>query len=235
MNWSGLLRSRRLNALTLVAFAVAILVVVAAPGRFSRGGDSVKTWKITWTNLTSTQPMTPPILVTHKEHLQIWKLGELATAQVAFLAMDPNPGPLANALAGNRDVADVEIGPGPTAPGGTFSQTVTTSGGADRLDFLTMLAKTNDTFSGVSGFHLDGNGTQTVDVYSYDAGTELNNWDPASVPGLGGKFSIKNTAGGPVETGEPIHRTTDADLAGAGPLAWDNTQPVLKLTITRVS
>jgi hypothetical protein len=214
------------------------LLVVAAPGTFTRGSDSVKTWTVTWKNLTANQPLTPPILITHTNSLSIWQVGQLASAQVAFLAMDPNPGPLANALAGRPDVADVELGSGKTLPGGTGSVTVKTSGSADRLDLLTMLAKTNDTFTGLSNYHITGDAT--IDVYAYDAGTERNNWSFSYVPGLGGEFKLDSTT----ETGEPIHRTTDADLAGARTadtpsgavdVSWPNTQPVATITITRTS
>jgi hypothetical protein len=251
MNWSRLVRSRKFNALTLVAFAVALLLVVALPGKIGRSSDDVRTWKVTWTNLTpqvptnpagSSQPLTPPILITHKNSLSIWGVGQIANTGVAYLAMDPNAVPLRNMLSGNPDVYQATIfagngdpgnGPGPTPSGASKHWTIQSSGGYDRLDFLTMLANTNDTFTGLSSVLL--NGDQTIDVYAYDAGTEANNWLAEYIPGpcCGHPWTFNGSAG-VSESGELIRLSPGFQSVAGGissSFSWPNDQPVARITI----
>jgi hypothetical protein len=246
MNWSRLVRSRKFNALSLIAFAVALLLVVALPGKIGRSSDDVRTWKVTWTNLTpvvagnpanSSQPETPPILITHKNSLSIWGVGQIANTGVAYLAMDPNPTPLKDMLASNPDVYQSVIGPGPTPSGQSRFMVIQSSGGADRLDFLSMLANTNDTFTGLSNVLL---ANQTIDVYAYDAGTETNNWDANYIPGpccnhpwaFNGPLGVS-------ESGDLIARSpgfqpiTGSAFPGSS-FAWDNNLPVMRIQIEQV-
>lgn len=248
MNWSPVLRSRRRNALSLLAFVVAVLAVVVAPGKLDRGSAGLTTWKITWTNLTpivpgnpaagSSQPFTRPAIVTHDNKLTIWHEGQIANAGVAFLAMDPLPAPgstawspLHSMLSTNKDVFQAVDGPGPTPSQQSNSATIQTSADFDRLDFLTMFAFSNDTFTGLTNYHVTGNAT--VYAYAYDAGTEWNNWDGRWIPGpcvgCSHQFAM-------AESGELIHRTNSVDLQGIpGYWAWDNSKPVLKITIEKTS
>jgi Spondin_N len=237
MNWSRLVRSRKFNALTLVAFAVALLLVIALPGKIGRSSDDVKTWNVTWTNIaTGFQPLTPPILIVHQNNKpHIWDVGEPAIATLADLAQDPNAGPMKAQFQNNPDVSQAVIGfPGmPTLPGNSRSVQIQTSGSFDRLDFLSMLANTNDTFTGLSNYHVTGN--DTIDVYAYDAGTEANNEKIAYIPGpcCGHPFVTDATS----ETGELIHPQVDGGILGVGDLspatyAWHGA--VARITITQV-
>jgi Spondin_N len=246
MNWSRLVRSRKFNALTLVAFAVALLLVIALPGKIGRSSDDVRTWRITWTNLTpvvvgnpanSSQPETPPILITHKNSLSIWGVGQIASAGVSDLAQDPNPVPLKNMLSSNPDVYQALIfGAGPTPSGATRSMNIQSSGGADRLDFLSMLANTNDTFTGLSNVLL---ADQTIDVFAYDAGTERNNWLAAYIPGpcCGHPWTVFDASDGLAQSGELI-RLSPGFVAVPGGInssfGWDNSAPVMRIQIEQV-
>ena len=133
-------------------------------------------------------------------------------AGLEALAEDGNPGPLAEALAGNADVTafgvfstpDGADGPGPLLPGATYSFTVDVSMGM-RLYFATMFVQSNDLFyapgDGLELMGKDGmamTGDMTPMVQLWDAGTEQN--EPAGTgPNQAPRQSGANT--GPAENG----------------------------------
>lgn len=231
MSFSRPLRSRRYHAFAVVAFAALLLIVLVMPGQASRAGVDVRTWKVTWTNIaTGSQPLTPPLLVTHTNQIELWGVGQIASAGLADLAQDPNAGPLKSMLADNEDVYQTVIGAGPTPPGMSKSVTIQSSGDFNRLSFLSMLANTNDTFTGLAGVKLDN---MTIDVYAYDAGTETNNELKASIPGpcCGHPFAM-------AESGQLIHLQQAGGIQGVGdlsPATYGWTGAVARITIEEVS
>jgi hypothetical protein len=201
-----------------------LLIVLVMPGQASRKGGDVHTWKVTWTNIATTatgtpsfQPLTPPILVTHKNKLVIWAPGEIANAGVSMLAEDPNAAPLKAMLTGNEDVYQA-VAPGaavgPTLSGSSKSWTIQSSDGFDRLDILMMLANTNDTFTGLAGLKLE-DGT-TVETYAYDAGTERNNENCNFIPGPACGSHSNGIPASVVrdESGQLIHLQTPGGIQG---------------------
>ena len=53
--------------IAVAAFGLA-LTLMAPSDAYSKGSKGSKTYKVTITNLTAGQPLTPPILVTHKSN-----------------------------------------------------------------------------------------------------------------------------------------------------------------------
>ena len=154
-------------------------------------------FKVTLTNLTVGAPaqggqiFSPPIFVTHGHGFSIGASGEAASAELTTLAETGNHAPLA-ALAGGSDaVSGVVAFPAPpdgvVIPGGSVTTTVSTSAGMGYLSLATMLVQTNDGIvlgNSLPLFDEDGNPRSfTMDLISYDAGTEDNNELATHVPG----------------------------------------------------
>ena len=154
-------------------------------------------FKVTLTNLTMGVPaqggqiFSPPIFVTHGHGFSIGASGEAASAELTALAETGNHAPLA-ALAGGSDaVGSVVAFPAPpdgvVLPGGSVTTMVSASGGMGYLSLATMLVQTNDGIvlgNSLPLFDEDGNPRSfTMDLISYDAGTEDNNELATHVPG----------------------------------------------------
>ena len=76
-------------------------------------------------------------------------------------------------------------GPGPFPPGATREFDVTSHGGDKYLSTAWMLVRTNDAFTGLDSYKLDGRKgrTKTLMLGAYDGGTERNNHELRLHPG----------------------------------------------------
>jgi Spondin_N len=142
--------------------------------------SSAESFDVTITNLTTGQPLSPAVLVTHVRRVALFASGAVASAGIQAIAEDGNPVVAATMLTGTRGVYDVVTtgapahrigGPGPNAVQATIR--------ADRehrlLSIATMLICSNDGFAGVNGVALPADDQPvTVYAYGYDAGTERN-------------------------------------------------------------
>ena len=154
-------------------------------------------FKVTLTNLTMGVPaqggqiFSPPIFVTHGHGFSIGASGEAASAELTALAETGNHAPLA-ALAGGSDAVGsvVPFPPPPEGvvlPGASVSTMISASAAMGYLSLATMLVQTNDGIvlaNSLPLFDEDGNARSfTMDLISYDAGTEENNELATHVPG----------------------------------------------------
>ena len=154
-------------------------------------------FKVTLTNLTTGVPaqggqiFSPPIFVTHGHGFSIGASGEAASAELTTLAETGNNGPLAELAGGSDAVGGVVAFPAPpdgvVLPGASVSTMVTASSSAGYLSLATMLVETNDGIvlgNSLPLFDEDDNPLSfTMDLISYDAGTEDNNELATHVPG----------------------------------------------------
>lgn len=166
----------KLIAVAALGLVLTFLVPEAAR---SEGG---KTYKITITNLTAGQPITPPILVTHTIKTGIFTIGEAASEGIQQIAENGNGAPLLEALSDDSQVHEVVAGmaplvpannPGATGFGSSETFTITAHGKARYLSFASMLICTNDGFTGLDSIRLPNN-RKTVYSAAYDARTETN-------------------------------------------------------------
>ncbi len=173
------------KTIAVAALGLALTLLVPAEAR-SEGG---KTYKITITNLTAGQPLTPPILATHTSGTGIFTVGEAASAGIQQIAENGNGAPLLQALGEDTQVHDVVAGAAPLVPannpGGTGFEssatfTITTHGRARFLSYASMLICTNDGFTGLDSIRLP-NYKKTVYTAAYDARTEANSEDFADI------------------------------------------------------
>ena len=198
---------------------------------------------VTLTNLTVGVPtqggqiFSPPIFVTHGHGFSIGASGEAASAELTELAEMGNNGPLAELAMGSDAVGSVFAFPAPpdgvVPPGGSVSATVTASSGMGYLSLATMLVQTNDGIvlaNSLPLFDEDGNPRSfTMDLISYDAGTEDNNELVTHVPGppFDG-LERAPTEGGVIAPHPGIAGTADVGAA----FGW--TEPTATVTVSPV-
>ena len=206
-------------------------------------------YEVTLENLAATQPVSPPVAITHFFNPRLFAPGFMASPGLEAVAENGDPSLLVEELTGDRNVTEVvNVGVPLTPHGqtvGSFTDSVTfeiVGLGGDRLSIVGMLICTNDGLVGGNRLTLPRHGgTRTFNLRAYDAGTELNTElstdivDPCSVLGpvvLNGDNNGNNNDG--IEENRPVkpHRgiVGDADLLPAH--NWDN--PVATLTITRI-
>jgi len=166
---------------TLATAGIASLMLVPQLAM----SDNFNRFKVTVTNLTSGQPFTPPVLVTHSDRTGIFALGEDASAELQQIAENGNNMPLVATLHGDVQVHDIVEGTEPiipaSNPGGapfqsTGTYTITAQGTARYLSIVSMLICTNDGFMGLDTVQLPYRST-TYYAVAYDARTERNTED----------------------------------------------------------
>jgi hypothetical protein len=207
----------RTHRLVLAGLTAGLAALLLAPSALARQ------YEVTITNLASGQPLTPPVVATHRAKHAIFAVGQPASVGVREIAENGNSAPLLAFLEAdplNQFGGFAESTTGPLVPSGVpgdamFDQsaTVTVSGPprAKRLSFVSMLICTNDGFTGSDGLKLPskvGKAT-TKTTAGYDAFTELNTEDYAHIvppcQGLVGDSS-----------GEPGTGVSDPALAEGG-------------------
>jgi hypothetical protein len=211
-------------ALTMTA--VLVLAATGAPA----DDDNERTYEVTITNSTSGQPLTPPVVATHRGKSQVFEVGQPASVGVREIAENGNNNPLLAFLEADpfdRISAFTQAGMGPLVPEGTpggvqdppsgpeFPDSVTfeitAEDGANRLSFVSMLICTNDGFTGANGLRLPSRvgRTITAETAGYDAFTEINDEDFAHiVPPCQGLIGVSS--------GEPGEGVSNPALAEGG-------------------
>ncbi len=234
---------RRLLALLGAALMVAAFAVPAAADET----PTPSTYEVTITNLAATQPISPPVVVTHHARNSFFRVGDVASDGIVAIAENGDPSVAFAAFDGARHVSDVvNVGQPLTLAGttfGDFSDSVTIDIGGMRDDVLSlagMLICTNDGFAGGDGLPLPRRGSVTYYLGAYDAGSEANTEasadivDACSLLGpvvLDGDDNGNNNDGIDTFDVVTVHPgiVGDADLLPAH--NWDGA--VLMVTITR--
>ena len=167
-------------------------VFVIAAGLFGittgQAASQMVDYDITIKNLTTGQPLTPPVVATHRSRVDAFEVGTPASFEVKEIAENGNVAPLAEAFDENKHVWESKVvaspsGPPPILPGATLSFEISASRSAKFLSFVSMLICTNDGFTGLDSMRLpkDVGGSVTVSTAGYDAGTEINTEDFADI------------------------------------------------------
>lgn len=224
--------SRRLTSTAALLATVAMLVALV--GATPALGGAERTYRVTITNLTDGQLLTPFVVATHSGSTTIFRPGEPASPGLQSLAENGGVPDLVAELAANPRVGDVAVaGAQPLAPGTSASIDVTSGPGARKLSVAGMLICTNDGFGGINSARLNASGkTQVLFGNAYDAGTEINTeaYEDLVPPcdGLGqtGMSNPDLAEGGVVHRHQGIQGGADLDPAVHG---W--TDPVIMVTI----
>jgi hypothetical protein len=182
----------------VMLFGAVVAVVTATVQVPATASSGDRTYRITITNLTSGQPLSPPVVAIHRDRDQVFRVGQPASVGVREIAENGNNAPLLAFLEADpfdRISAFTQAGMTPLVPEGRpggvqdppsgpeFPDSVTfeiTAGRkADRLSFATMLVCTNDGFTGANSLRLPGRvgRSVTAGTAGYDAFTEINDED----------------------------------------------------------
>lgn len=235
-------RRATLGVVTLACLALLLTAVPALAESVSPIADSSRVrargavYKVTITNLTYDQIISPPVVVAHDARFNLFDAGQPASDELAALAEDGMTGPLAGLLEVSQGVADYAVAAGGIPPTGSVSVEIWIQGGARMLSLAGMLVSTNDTFAGLDGYAipfglLNSMRGLTIDAPAYDAGSEANTESCVHIPGPPcGNPGVRVTDG--AEGFVHVHR----GIGGIGDLdatAKDWRNPVARVTIER--
>ena len=237
------MKSKQHIMLKLIAAAGLGLLLMACGG----GGDgsssddtSTASYRVTITNVTNNQPLSPPAVILHTDGYVAWRLGEAVSTALESLAEGGDPSDLITAAEADPNVLASMTGSGVITPGAENAVDVEATFSSDiRLSIATMLVNTNDAFSGIDNrsiASLDVGESITLLIPAYDAGTEANSESAASVPGPAAGGEGFNATRDDVDwvRVHPGVLSSDDGLTGStldGSHRFDN--PVIKLTISR--
>ena len=155
--------------------------------------EADQTFTVTLENLTvgapteSGQIFSPALFITHTSSVSFVEAGTAASEELRAIAEMGDNAPLSALAMGTEGVKDVQSAEGVLPPGASTS--VMIDGGMDGwlLSFASMLVQTNDALVAGNSLSLfDEAGaprTFTMDIMTYDAGTEENNELATHVPG----------------------------------------------------
>jgi hypothetical protein len=238
---------------TFVALVAVVVSISVMWGGSAEAGRQA-TYRVRIVNLTDGQPLTPPVLATHRSAFHLFEIGDLASVGVMQVAENGNVPNLVSALEQATGVAEVVAGAEPLVPDGlpgsanhpdraTFE--ITAPAHVRFVSYVSMLICTNDGFTGIDHIRLPAEvgGTKTLVAAGYDAGTEINTEDFADIvppcqslvgvtgsdPGTG----VSNPA--LLECGVIHHHPGIAGGVDLVPAihGWDD--PVVRVRITRVA
>jgi hypothetical protein len=195
---------RRARTLVALIGATALSLAAIAPA----SADSAATYTVTITNLTTGQPFTPPLVASHRPSVDLFEVGEPASEAIMQIAENGNLGPaveFATESKASKHIADAVValpdgGPPPILPGESRTFALSSSNGANRISWASMLICTNDGFTGIDSVRLPKKVGDTVSLTAdaYDAGTELNTEDLADiVPPCQGLTGVADDMGAP--------------------------------------
>jgi hypothetical protein len=165
---------------TAMLCTIALSGGVLADGFDDHRGVKLE-YKVTIENLTATQPLSPPVLATHKQRSGMFRVGGLASPGLEAIAENGNQIPMFNRFNDPMVATNaVDVGRPLTPNGqtvGSFTDSATFTMLArpgDRLSMATMLICTNDGFTGLDLARPPLFGSAAFLTKAYDAGTEEN-------------------------------------------------------------
>jgi hypothetical protein len=188
-------KKRRFTTLVIGLSAILAAGAAYAGGQKGLYRDG-RRYKVTVTNLTRGQVITPPVAIVHDDAYRLFDLGSPAIPELAALAEDGNAAPLRALLETDPSVLGTEMASSPVMPGATSIFEVTVHGPYRFLTVAGMLATSNDAFFAVRGESIPAAGVRTVEAEAYDAGSEANLELCRDVPGPPcGNGGVRHTDG----------------------------------------
>jgi Spondin_N len=194
-------------------------------------GSSARRVRISFENLTASQPFSPPTFVVHNAAVPpLFAEGQPASFALQRLAEEGNNGPLITGLAPSLGGAvGWALSSLSTFPGQRKSLVVTVTSGYPLVSGLFMLVRTNDGFSGIQNVNAhELTSPWTADVYAWDAGTENNNEQADYLVAMEG--SARDPEGGTIQR----HTGLRGDADAPGFWKFDPARPVARITITPI-
>lgn len=231
----------------------------ARGGAAGRANEAARReYEVTIENLTTSQPFSPGVIVTHTNKASVFEVGQRSSPLIVKISEDgfPPADVIEDVLGGVDGIDEIfqfhqpMMPIGANLPGGlqgpptsdTF--VIGATANANRLSIATMIICTNDGFTGLSGVRLPGGfKAATYFADAYDSGGEVNTEEYADiVDGCTLAGPVRRAPDGNIddlpEDGRIIrHHTGITGVAGEDGLSpelhnWDN--PVAKITVRRI-
>jgi len=171
------------RAALVLAAALSLLIAVGQPAS-AHGYGSERTYRVTVTNLTSGQYLTPPLVAAHRGGFRAFRVGHRASPEIRQIAENGNLDPAVATWGAHPRVSDVVAAGGPVGPGASATiEFSATRHEARRVSLASMLICSNDGFSGVNRLRLPRHvgATNSAYAFGFDAGTEINTEDFADI------------------------------------------------------
>ena len=177
------MRFQRISKRPMVLFIglVAVLMATALEAGDEDPPEHLMMYRVTIQNLATGQPLSPPIVATHKGGIRVFRVGREASTELEIIARDGNQMPMYDLLTSSRHVFDVVDVGVPLAPSGSsaggFSDSVSfmiQGREGDKLSLASMMICTNDGFVGLDYVKLPKKGSSVFTLHGYDAGAEDN-------------------------------------------------------------
>ena len=194
------------------------------------------TYEIKITNITKSQIISPPVAASHYRSVAMFTPGQPVSDAFASMAEDGMNADLAAELEGVDEVYDVAASEEFLMPGASQTLTVKTNGYFNRISVVGMLVTTNDGFFALDSaevftfrFKRGGLSTSRHFGYVWDAGSEANSEDCATIPGPPcGNGGVRDTEGaeGYAYPHPGLHGEGDLTLSGYG---WDGAAVMIEL------
>ena len=172
---------------------VSAVVLVGCNGDDNNRSRSVepepREFRVTMTNLTANQPLSPAAILLHDADWTPFTLGQPASTGLEVLA---EGGDNSDFLSESEALSEVYSGIGfenATGPGASGSVEITAENpesGTLTLSVVSMLVNTNDAITALRQIdvsYLEVGDTMLLSGRSYDAGTELNSESAGTIPG----------------------------------------------------
>lgn len=215
------------NLLTIIGISSVIALQIPAQAQ----AGNYNTYRVTVTNATSHQVLTPVVFTVHNSNFNVFNVGETASPGLVHQAENGDPSIIISELEGSHGVDSVTVGTGLIPYGQSASFDVRASK-KSKFSVTSMLATTNDGFAAINSASLPKR-AETYYAYAYDAGSEMNNESCSHIPGPpcapeSGNARTKSGEGF-ISIHNGIHGGSDLN---AKHLDWRG--PVAVVTITRI-
>lgn len=201
-------------------------------------------YEVTLTNLTAAQPMSPLVAIAHGSGFSLFNLGQAASVELEHLGEGGETTPLLTLATASASYMSSAVGSTAVSPGASSMVTLTVEQdniASAKLSLASMLVNTNDAITAVNAESLSGLAVGvpvSMDLLSYDIGTEANTETDATIPGPAGGGTGFNAARDDVRNAVLLHPgviTANDGLTGSALTAvhrWDN--PVARVKIMRI-
>ncbi len=182
----------------------SLLTIAGCGGGGSNdSGNSAKSYRVTFKNVTANQPMSPATIIIHQPGYQLWQAGQSASVALEKLAEGGNNQPVLDEAKNHAGFIVSKAGAGVIPPGGseTLELEVGDATGFS-LTAAAMLVNTNDAFAGVVSDKIAAlaKGERfSMAIPVWDAGTEANTESAGTLPG-------------PVDGGEGFNASRAGDV-----------------------
>jgi hypothetical protein len=210
----------------------------------SLGSPAGHRYKVTIENLTTGQPLSPGVVVTHTNRVSLFAAGTVASNGIREIAENGDPSVAfaeLSGVAGVRGLLTTEVPVGrvggqPFASSLSFE--IDAPANARRLSLALMLICTNDGFAGLDAVRLPrGDKAAVFYARAYDAGTEVNDERASSiVPPCFGIGPVGGLTGGVGRTAEIGTVAMHPGIRGMADLtaahAWNGA--VARVTVRRL-